>query len=215
MIYREITPIVEDAFANAFEGEDTKDSGPVVVSVEGVSLTPDLRTARVRVTVQGSVAQKRQVLKWLKQTSKSLRFELAQCIHMKYVPELSFGESDEPSAVRTVDLLERLERERKEKGASQKYEAEDNIKQAFDMEDAIFAGDDDDGDEGTIGPSYMLQTPRDDEDDDKNVDDDDIDDDDNIVNVDESDEDLEEMSDEKFRRLVYGRIDGSGETKSK
>ena len=145
LIYREITPIVEDGFAHAFDGEG--DGAPVVVTVEGVTCSPDLRAARVRLSITGNEEQKKTVFKWLKDARKSMRYELAQCVRMKYIPELQFGESEEPSAQRTINIIERLAEERKLK---QVVAEEVEEPQPFDEDGAIL----DDGDD-IIGPSYM------------------------------------------------------------
>lgn len=148
LIFREITSIVEDGFARAFDGES--DDVPVVVSVVGVTCSQDLRAARVRLSIMGNEEQKKIVFKWLKDARKSLRYELAQCIRLKYVPELQFGEGEEPSAERTIRIIERLAEERKLKEIAAP-EPSDEI-HPFDEDGAIL----EDGDD-SIGPSYMNE----------------------------------------------------------
>lgn len=197
LIRREISPIIDDAFSMAFE---TEKGSPVLVSVEDVMCSPDLRNARVSISIMGTVDQKALVLKWLKDTKKSLRFELAQCLHMKYVPELIFGESEVSSATKTVNILEMLAYEREEKAKLQSgvAVAPEPIPGGTDLEvNADAAGailDDDDIEADTIAPSY---TDRD------------MDADDNpeIVDVGEDDDDLEGMSDESIRKLLFSNID--------
>lgn len=212
LIRREISPIIDDAFAMAFESES---KSPVLVSVENVMCSPDLRNARVSISVMGTVEQKALVLKWLKDTKKSLRFELAQCLHMKYVPELIFGESEVSSAAKTVDILEQLayERAEKEKLRSDVALAPDPLPGGADMEvnadDAGAILDDDPFDADTIAPSYTTAAEfanRETE----------ADEDDNpeIVDIGEEDDDLDAMSDENIRKLLFSKIDLQDEGKS-
>jgi len=60
------------------------------VTVTGVRLSPDLRHARVMVSVLGDEAQQRASLKRLEAARQYLRHELAQEVALRFTPELSF-----------------------------------------------------------------------------------------------------------------------------
>ena len=60
------------------------------VTITRVSLTADLRTARVHVGVLGDTAQKDQTLVGLRQAAGFIRRELGRRIRLRHVPELLF-----------------------------------------------------------------------------------------------------------------------------
>lgn len=217
LIRHEISPIVEDAFADVFDWEKT--GPPVVVSVDDVICSQDLRNARVNISVLGNEEQKKLVMKWLKESQKSLRFELAQCIHMKYVPELIFGESETASAAKTVDIIDMLAYEREEKAkraggvavapAPDQLSIHDDL--SADAGDGIL--DDEFAETDVIGPSYLnsLYSPEDDNDltdsqirqGSDTVEDDGA----RIVDLGDDDEDFSELSDDNLRKLLFNRLD--------
>lgn len=113
MIRREMASIVNDAFATR-----TLSSGeqPLFVSVVNVRCSDDLRNARICVSVLGDDDQKKSAITWLKDNRRSLRYELAQCMrNLKYIPDLTFAESEVAEAVRTINIIDRLAQERREK----------------------------------------------------------------------------------------------------
>lgn len=206
LIRHEISPIVEDAFADAFDLEDDKGT-PVVLSVDDVRCSPDLRNVRVNISVMGNTEQKKQVLKWLKESRKSLRFELAQCIHMKYVPELIFGETETNAVANTVGIIERLRMEREEKATLGVDVAPAPLQTSIHDDLNVDAGeaivDDDDDDDDNIGPSYLtrindIDVPADDESEEG--------DGPLIVDIDEDDDDLSEMADDRVRQLLFQKL---------
>ncbi len=60
------------------------------ISITKVFVSPDLRKAKVLVSVLGTEAQKKEVLAGFASASGFLRRELAQRLVLKRVPELSF-----------------------------------------------------------------------------------------------------------------------------
>ncbi len=209
LIRREISPIIEDAFSAAFDGESDV---PVLVSVVDVTCSPDLRNARVSISVLGSEDQKKLVLKWLKNARKSIRFELAQCLHMKYVPELQFGQSEVAQATKTVNILEMLAHEREEKAkrqagvavVSEPFSFDEDMELNADAAGAIL--DDDLLVSDSIAPSYTTSPDfsmfnasvgTGDANNEEPL----------IVDIGDNDEDLEEMSDENVRKLLFRRLD--------
>lgn len=113
LIRREISTIVDDAFSTM---PSTVNAGQVLVSVVDVKCSDDLRNARVHVSVLGPDDQKKEAMRWLRVNRKPLRYELAQCMRgMKVVPSLTFHESEVAQAVRTMNILDELARQREEK----------------------------------------------------------------------------------------------------
>lgn len=115
MIRREMASILDNAFATMPSSAGIE---PVLVSVVDVRCSDDLRNARVAVSVLGDDTQKASAISWLKENRKQLRFELAQGMRsMKYIPELTFAESEVAQAVKTVNIIDRLAQERRVKEA--------------------------------------------------------------------------------------------------
>jgi ribosome-binding factor A len=93
------------------------------ISIVSVDVSPDLRQARVTVSVRKSsssdnpVVDKRRAYSWLVQNTKPLRHTLAQKMsHMKSSPSLTFIQVDVGAAVDVMYLIDKLasgyERER-------------------------------------------------------------------------------------------------------
>ena len=80
-----------------------------LISVTGVSLSPDLRYARIYVSVLGNEANKKDMLAGFNTASGFLRRELASHLKLKCVPQLSFhyDESIERGAS-LLDLIEQV-----------------------------------------------------------------------------------------------------------
>jgi ribosome-binding factor A len=70
--------------------QDLKDPRVGFATVTAVRITPDLRRARVWVSVFGSAEQQSQTMEGLKSATPHLRSELGRQIRMKYLPELNF-----------------------------------------------------------------------------------------------------------------------------
>lgn len=195
LIRREMSPIIDDAFSRAFANDESASS--VFVSIVDVKCSVDLRNARVSVSVLGTDEQRQKALQWLKGAKKELRFELAQCVQLKYIPELSFTESEMVQAFRTVTVLERLAREREEKRAH-------SLQAAGRME-----GEPTEATPYAAGQDLDLDTSADDGlildglDMDGVFDVDDDDDDAHIIDVTEDGEELEAMSDDDLRRALF------------
>lgn len=188
LIRREISGIIDDGFSRAFANDDHASS--VFVSVVDVKCSEDLRSARVSVSVMGSDQQKGVALQWLRKSKKELRYKLAQTIQLKYVPELTFSESEMGKAMDTMMMLDRLAKEREVKRKSGK--------------DDGFGADGD----SAFGPASHDALILDDlEMDDVFVhDDEDEDDEADIVHIDGVDEELSELSDDEVRRTLYNTL---------
>jgi ribosome-binding factor A len=69
---------------------DMKDRRVGFVTVTGVQLTPDLRHARIFISMMGSEAEKEESLEALYHATGWVRHELGQRIRMKFLPEIVF-----------------------------------------------------------------------------------------------------------------------------
>ncbi|NKF22642.1 30S ribosome-binding factor RbfA [Solimonas marina] len=61
------------------------------VTVTKVDVSPDLRNARVSVSLLGSDEQLKDALKGLRQATGKLRHELGRRLSLRYVPQLNFA----------------------------------------------------------------------------------------------------------------------------
>ena len=68
----------------------TQDPRLGFVTVTGVEVTPDLRQAKVFITVLGDEADTRSTLEGLASAARYFRRELGQSLALRYVPHLSF-----------------------------------------------------------------------------------------------------------------------------
>ncbi len=69
---------------------DMKDRRVGFVTVTGVQVSPDLRHARIFVSLMGSESEKKESLEALNRANGWVRHELGQRIRMKYLPEITF-----------------------------------------------------------------------------------------------------------------------------
>ena len=65
-----------------------------LISVTEVSLSPDLKYAKIFISILGNETNKKDVLAVFNTASGFLRRELASKLRMKYVPQLSFHYDD-------------------------------------------------------------------------------------------------------------------------
>jgi ribosome-binding factor A len=69
---------------------DVKDPRIGFATLTSVVLTPDLRTARVYISILGDENQKRQSMEGLTAAASFLRHELARRLNLRYTPALEF-----------------------------------------------------------------------------------------------------------------------------
>jgi ribosome-binding factor A len=92
--------------------EDLKDPRIGFVTVTGVETSPDLRHARVYVSVLGSEEQKADALKGLQSSAGFLQAKVAQELRMKHTPTLEFHYDDSVDrGMRITELLDDREGE--------------------------------------------------------------------------------------------------------
>ena len=121
-----------------------------MISVVDVDMSPDLRNARVKVSIIGDRKDKISAVRWLRGNVRGLRHELAQRNrHMKRIPILSFAHVDVGAATDIMVKLGELRRE-DEEAAISRGEASDEDDGGIDFdasdEDAWLEDDDDDDD---------------------------------------------------------------------
>lgn len=90
--------------------DDLKDPRIGFVTVTGVDTSPDLRHARVYVSVLGNDAQKQDALEGLRSSAGFLQAKVGEELRMKRTPTLEFRYDD--SIDRGMRITELLERER-------------------------------------------------------------------------------------------------------
>lgn len=90
--------------------KDPRVSGTGMVSVTRVDTTPDLRYAKVYISVLDKT-QEKDVLKGLKSASGFLRRELGTALRLRYTPELQFIADDSIAhGAHILELLRDVER---------------------------------------------------------------------------------------------------------
>jgi ribosome-binding factor A len=85
--------------------KNVKDRRIGLVTVTGVELSPDLRHARVFVSVMGGADEKRESLEALNHASGWIRRELGQRIRMKFLPEIVFRADNSQEYGERIDRL--------------------------------------------------------------------------------------------------------------
>lgn len=135
------------------------------ISVVNADVSPDLRQARITVSIMGrpketndATMEKRRAYSWLVRNTKMIRHALAQRLsHMKSVPNLSFVQADIGAAVDVMQLIEKV---------SQGYKRDDM--DSFGRDSAMLSGmhmgmdfdedyDDDDGWVDEDGDGFVFE----------------------------------------------------------
>jgi ribosome-binding factor A len=94
------------------EIQSLKDPRVGFATVTAVRISPDLRHARVFVSVLGTEDEQKQTMKGLKSATPHLRAELGRQMRMKYLPELTFElDHGVEDAERVETLLRRIHEE--------------------------------------------------------------------------------------------------------
>ena len=91
---------------------DLKDPRIGFATVTAVRITPDLRHARVLISVLGSEEERTETMKGLASAKPHLRAELGRQVRMKYLPELNFElDQQAEEAEHLEDLFRKLHQE--------------------------------------------------------------------------------------------------------
>ena len=93
------------------------------VTVVGVEVTPDMREAKVLVSVMGNDAQQRTVLKGLQNSVGFLQSKIADRIETRYIPRLTFVmDEGVKKSVAVQQILEQISKERESNPTSLKVD---------------------------------------------------------------------------------------------
>ncbi len=102
----------------AEEIQRLKDPRVGFVTVTGVTVSPDLRKARVFYTVFGDDKARRATAAALRSARSHLRAVLGHQVRLKFTPELDFEEDQAiQRGTRVGEIIERLHHEEDERGA--------------------------------------------------------------------------------------------------
>jgi ribosome-binding factor A len=113
---RQVAELLHEEVSQLIQ-HDSRDPRLGFVTVTGVDVTPDLRLARVYVTVLGDEADARETLTGLASAAGYFRHRLKQLISLRYIPELSFKlDTSLEHGMRIDKLLDSIQDE----GATQK-----------------------------------------------------------------------------------------------
>lgn len=92
---------------------ELRDPRVMNVTVLGVELSPDMREAKVAVSIMGSESQQRTTLKGLQNASGFLQTRIAERIDTRYTPRLSFViDEGVKKSVAVQQILDQIARER-------------------------------------------------------------------------------------------------------
>lgn len=134
------------------------------IAVVDVDMSPDLRSAKVFISVYGDVLEKREAYAWCVKNTKAIRMALcAELKGMKRVPELFFKDTDIGAAVDLMALIDRVSGDEDSNEAALRDDGDEEV-EGFEglTEDDFFTFDfNEDGD----GAAYF----DDDDDDDNDV----------------------------------------------
>ena len=90
-----------------------------LVTVTEVSTSPDLKQAKIFISIMGDENEKGEVLQGLNSASGFLRRELAKRVSLRHIPELSFEKDDSiERGIRLSQLIEQVSAEDSESGPS-------------------------------------------------------------------------------------------------
>jgi ribosome-binding factor A len=122
------------------------------VTVLGVEVSPDMREAKVSVSVMGTEAQQQLAIRGLQNAAGFLQSKVAKRIDTRYTPRLQFTlDKGLKKALAVGELLKKIENERNENVSDD--DAEDDDSEDHDSEDH------DSEDDGSDEDERVLQEP--------------------------------------------------------
>lgn len=90
-----------------------------LVTVTEVRTSPDLKQARIFISIMGDEKEKGEVFQGLSSASRFLRHELAKRVSLRHIPELSFEKDDSiERGIRLSQLIEQVSAGDSESGQS-------------------------------------------------------------------------------------------------
>lgn len=123
------------------------------IAVVDVDMSPDLRAAKVFISVYGDVLEKREAYAWCVKNTKAIRKALcAELKGMKRVPELFFKDTDIGAAVDLMALIDRVSGDPDGEDAALRNDEDEEI-EGFEgiTEEDFFTFDFDDDDDEDVG----------------------------------------------------------------
>jgi ribosome-binding factor A len=130
------------------------------VTVVGVEVTPDMREAKVLVSIMGTEAQQRTVWKGLQNSVGFLQSKIADRIETRYIPRLSFVmDEGVKKSVAVQQILEQIARERDGKPKTvqpAQEQLEDQIEHEIDEMLEDLEQQDDSNDDAPGGPRHKT-----------------------------------------------------------
>lgn len=99
-----VNALLQRELANLIS-EELRDPRIPFATVTAVETTPDLRSARVHVSVLGDEAQGKEAMVALEGAAHWLRKELGRRTELRYVPELSFEEDRSAARAARISAL--------------------------------------------------------------------------------------------------------------
>merc|ERR1712194_50643 len=114
------------------------------MGIVDVDVSPDLRNARVKVSILGDRKDKISAVRWLQSSRGGIRYEMAKRMkEFKRLPEIKFEHVDVGQAVDVMILIDKLAAERKEEDSAEDeldFDADDGEAFAEYEDDAFFDG---------------------------------------------------------------------------
>jgi len=108
------------------------------VTVIGVEVAPDMREAKILVSIMGSESQQATSLRGLKNSAGFLQSKIAERIETRYTPKLTFvADEGVKKSLAVAQILEQLalEKSKRDQGISESADVEDE--ESADVEDEV------------------------------------------------------------------------------
>ena len=105
-INAEIQKCIAEIINNKIKNPDIDD---MIVSVNKVDTAPDLKEAKVYISILGNIDQQERCFKAIEKSAKFIRFELSHMIRLKTVPNLNFKfDTSFEDSERIMNLIDSL-----------------------------------------------------------------------------------------------------------
>ncbi|EKP93638.1 ribosome-binding factor A [Thermaerobacter subterraneus DSM 13965] len=105
--HQRVADAIQEALAEILRR--VKDPRVGMAAVTGVELSPDLRHARVRISVIGDEAERQRTMEGLEHARGFIRSELGRAVRLRHVPELDFRLDDSAAySVRIAQILREI-----------------------------------------------------------------------------------------------------------
>lgn len=172
-VQSELAKLLHSGNIKGYAAEPLDDDLRQRISIIKSDLSPDLRQARISISVRGSssnnsrlvdgetttttttgggggssrAVDRRRAYAWLVRNTKPIRYSLAQQLkHMKYCPDLTFVEVDVTAAVDVMALIDQISSSSSSKRSDNLYDPEQlpqGVVDGIDFDDGDFADDED------------------------------------------------------------------------